>query len=67
MTLSPTERNFRHNCRVYFSMISACTIDWYDKWPEEALLIVADTFLREKVDLANREVKRTSFLIIFYF
>lgn len=60
--MSPTGPNFRHNCRMYSSMISTCTIDWYEKWPEEALLVVADSFLREKVDLEKREVNITSFL-----
>ncbi|XP_004439654.1 PREDICTED: dynein heavy chain 14, axonemal [Ceratotherium simum simum] len=55
MTMSPAGPNFRQNCRVYSSMISACTIDWYEKWPEEALLTVANSFLKEKVDLENRE------------
>uniref|UniRef100_A0A4W2CTF6 Dynein axonemal heavy chain 14 n=1 Tax=Bos indicus x Bos taurus TaxID=30522 RepID=A0A4W2CTF6_BOBOX len=55
MTMSPTRPNFHQNCRLYPSLISSCTVDWYEKWPEEALLIVADTFLREKVDIKNRE------------
>ena len=59
MTMSPTRPNFHQNCRLYPSLISSCTVDWYEKWPEEALLIVADTFLREKVDIKNREVNIT--------
>ncbi|XP_037661714.1 dynein heavy chain 14, axonemal [Choloepus didactylus] len=55
MTMSPTEPNFRHQCREYPSMICSFTIDWYEKWPEEALLTVANSFLREKVNLENRE------------
>ncbi|KAF6274521.1 dynein axonemal heavy chain 14 [Rhinolophus ferrumequinum] len=55
MIMNPIGANFRQHCRVYSSMISACTIDWYEKWPEEALLIVANSFLEEKVDLQNRE------------
>nr|XP_023488506.1 dynein heavy chain 14, axonemal isoform X2 [Equus caballus] len=55
MTMSPAGPNLRQNCRVYPSMISACTIDWYENWPEEALFIVANSFLKEKVDLENRE------------
>ncbi|KAB0345364.1 hypothetical protein FD754_022290, partial [Muntiacus muntjak] len=55
MTMSPTRPNFHQNCRLYPSLISACTVDWYEKWPEEALLIVADAFLREKVDIESRE------------
>uniref|UniRef100_A0A8D1J8X9 Dynein axonemal heavy chain 14 n=2 Tax=Sus scrofa TaxID=9823 RepID=A0A8D1J8X9_PIG len=48
MTMSPTRPNFHQNCRLYPSLISACTIDWYEKWPESALLTVANSFLREK-------------------
>ncbi|XP_014395404.1 PREDICTED: dynein heavy chain 14, axonemal [Myotis brandtii] len=55
MIVSPTGPNFRQNCRVYASMISSCTIDWYERWPEEALLVVANSFLRKNVDLENRE------------
>ncbi|XP_064133022.1 dynein axonemal heavy chain 14 [Loxodonta africana] len=55
MTMSPTEHNSRQICRAYPSMISSCTIDWYEKWPEEALLVVANSFLTEKVNLESRE------------
>uniref|UniRef100_A0A2K6F430 Dynein axonemal heavy chain 14 n=1 Tax=Propithecus coquereli TaxID=379532 RepID=A0A2K6F430_PROCO len=55
MIMSPEGPNFRHICRVYPSMISSCTIDWYKRWPEEALLIVANSFLREKVNFENRK------------
>ncbi|CAK7310997.1 Dynein axonemal heavy chain 6 [Vulpes lagopus] len=55
MTMSPTGPHFRQHCRAYPSMITICTIDWYEKWPDEALLVVANSFLREKVDLQNRE------------
>ncbi|KAM9212758.1 dynein axonemal heavy chain 14 [Dugong dugon] len=55
MTMSPKEPNFRQSCRAYPSMISSCTIDWYEKWPEAALLVVANSFLTEKVDFENRK------------
>nr|XP_054364461.1 dynein axonemal heavy chain 14 [Mirounga angustirostris] len=55
MTMSPEGPTFRQHCRAYPSMITTCTIDWYEKWSEEALLAVANSFLREKVDLKNRE------------
>ncbi|XP_048968435.1 dynein axonemal heavy chain 14 isoform X2 [Canis lupus dingo] len=55
ITMSPTGPHFRQHCRAYPSMITICTIDWYEKWPDEALLVVANSFLREKVDLQNRE------------
>lgn len=56
MIMSPSGSNFRHNCRVYPSMISSCTIDWYQRWPDEALLIVANSYLREKLNIENDEV-----------
>ncbi|XP_058131265.1 dynein axonemal heavy chain 14 [Dasypus novemcinctus] len=55
MTVSPVGPSLRHCCRVYPSMIFSCTFDWYEEWPEEALLIVANSFLREKVNFENRE------------
>ncbi|XP_043340601.1 dynein axonemal heavy chain 14 [Cervus canadensis] len=61
MTMSPTRPNFHQNCRLYPSLISTCTVDWYEKWPEEALLIVADAFLREKVDIESRENLKEKF------
>lgn len=57
--MSPAGPTFLQHCRAYPSMIAACTIDWYEKWPEAALLVVANSFLREKVDLKNREVNTT--------
>lgn len=61
MTMSPEGLTLRQHCRAYPSMVTTCTIDWYEKWPEEALLAVANSFLRENVDLKNREVNTTSF------
>lgn len=60
MVMSPAGPHLRQTCRAYPSMICACTVDWYEKWPEEALLLVANSFLREKVDLENRGVNTTA-------
>lgn len=51
-----TGPNFRHSCRVYPSMISSCTIDWFQRWPDEAFLIVANSYLEEKLNVENKEV-----------
>ncbi|XP_013362490.1 PREDICTED: dynein heavy chain 14, axonemal isoform X4 [Chinchilla lanigera] len=59
--MSPVGPNLRQNCRVYPAMISSCTIDWYQKWPEDALLMVANSFLREKVNPEKRENLREKF------
>ncbi|XP_030743682.1 dynein axonemal heavy chain 14 [Echinops telfairi] len=55
MTMNPEEPNFRQTCRTFPSLITSCTINLYEKWPEEALLIVANSFLTEKVNLKNRK------------
>ncbi|XP_032447758.1 dynein heavy chain 14, axonemal-like [Lynx canadensis] len=55
VTVSPTGPSFRRQCQLRPSVVTACTVDWYGEWPEDALLAVADSFLREKVDLGSRE------------
>ncbi|XP_058525212.1 dynein axonemal heavy chain 14 isoform X2 [Ochotona princeps] len=60
VVMSPSGPGFRQYCRAYPSVVSSCTIDWYEKWPKEALLIVANSFLREKVNLENEEDLRES-------
>ncbi|EDL94858.1 rCG20081 [Rattus norvegicus] len=56
-----TGPNFRHSCRVYPSMISSCTIDWFQRWPDEAFLIVANSYLEEKLNVENKENKIRQF------
>uniref|UniRef100_F7F2H3 AAA+ ATPase domain-containing protein n=1 Tax=Ornithorhynchus anatinus TaxID=9258 RepID=F7F2H3_ORNAN len=51
LTVSPAGSNFRKNCRRYPALVSCCTIDWYEKWPEEALLNVANCHLRQKTKI----------------
>ncbi|CAH2255707.1 dynein heavy chain 14, axonemal [Pelobates cultripes] len=41
LALSPAGQTFREHCRLNPSLVNCCTIDWYDEWPEEALLDVA--------------------------
>ncbi|XP_028903273.1 dynein heavy chain 14, axonemal isoform X3 [Ornithorhynchus anatinus] len=55
LTVSPAGSNFRKNCRRYPALVSCCTIDWYEKWPEEALLNVANCHLRQKSFLDGRQ------------
>ena len=45
MTMSPAGHTFRQRCRMNPSLISCCTIDWYDEWSEEAMLVVANVYL----------------------
>ena len=39
--MSPVGSAFRVRCRMFPSLINCCTIDWFDRWPDEALLSVS--------------------------
>ncbi|XP_074097467.1 dynein heavy chain at 16F [Cotesia typhae] len=41
LCMSPAGDAFRHRCRMFPSLVNCCTIDWFTKWPDEALLSVA--------------------------
>lgn len=41
LTFSPAGDKLRTRCREFSSIINCCTIDWYDKWPNDALKSVA--------------------------
>lgn len=60
IAINPVDPKFRYCCKKYSSIISSCTIDWYERWNEQALLLIANSFLSEYVDFENREVKKTS-------
>ncbi|ERE72969.1 dynein heavy chain 14, axonemal-like protein [Cricetulus griseus] len=61
LIMSPVGSNLRHKCRMYPSMITSCTINWFHKWPDEALLIVANSYLGERVKVENKEDKIKQF------
>ncbi|XP_071996145.1 dynein axonemal heavy chain 14 isoform X2 [Engystomops pustulosus] len=48
LAVSPAGQSFRERCRTHPSLVNCCTIDWYDGWPQEALLSVADTFITQQ-------------------
>lgn len=41
LTFSPVGEKLRNRCRQFPSIINCCTIDWFDRWPNEALYSVA--------------------------
>ncbi|KAJ8943600.1 hypothetical protein NQ318_006602 [Aromia moschata] len=34
-------------CRMFPSLVNCCTIDWFEKWPQDALLSVAQNSLKD--------------------
>ncbi|XP_023013028.2 dynein heavy chain at 16F isoform X2 [Leptinotarsa decemlineata] len=51
--MSPVGDAFRRRCRMFPSLVNCCTIDWFEKWPRDALLSVAQNSLK---DLGSEEV-----------
>lgn len=52
LAMSPIGGRFRDRCRIFPSLVSCCTIDWFDPWPATALKTVAAEFIG-KMDLAR--------------
>jgi dynein heavy chain len=51
--MSPFGDAFRNRLRMFPALVTCCTIDWFDPWPDEALRAVA----RVKMDDVDFEVK----------
>lgn len=47
LAMSPIGDAFRNRLRMFPSLINCCTIDWFQAWPDDALEMVANTFLEE--------------------
>ena len=54
LCFSPVGVKFRVRAQKFPSIFSACNIDWFLPWPEEALISVSDKFLNDfKIDNSN--------------
>ena len=47
LCMSPVGDALRIRCRMFPSLVSCCTLDWFSKWPDEALRSVAKQFVSE--------------------
>ena len=45
--MSPLGRAFKDYCKMYPALINNTTIDWFMKWPEDALIEVARKYIKE--------------------
>mmetsp|Transcript_7015 Transcript_7015/g.26224 ORF Transcript_7015/g.26224 Transcript_7015/m.26224 type:complete len:4128 (-) Transcript_7015:64-12447(-) len=52
LAMSPTTDIFRTRLRMFPSLVTCCTIDWFSEWPPEGLFSVAESKLDE---LSNEE------------
>ena len=56
LCMSPVGDSLRVRCRKFPSLVNCCTLDWFGRWPEEALLYVSRSFLKT-LELPSEEVR----------
>ncbi|XP_033349446.1 dynein heavy chain 5, axonemal isoform X1 [Bombus vosnesenskii] len=54
---SPVGEKFRNRAQRFPALISGCTIDWFQPWPRDALILVAKHFLHDFSIACTNEVK----------
>ena len=47
LCMSPVGDSLRIRCRKFPSLVNCCTLNWFDRWPEQALLYVSSEFLKD--------------------
>uniref|UniRef100_A0A8C5QQJ6 Dynein axonemal heavy chain 1 n=1 Tax=Leptobrachium leishanense TaxID=445787 RepID=A0A8C5QQJ6_9ANUR len=55
LCMSPIGEVFRSRLRQFPALVTCCTIDWFNEWPEEALQSVASSFLVDIPELDSKE------------
>ncbi|XP_076264862.1 dynein heavy chain 8, axonemal kl-3 [Rhynchophorus ferrugineus] len=64
LCFSPVGEKFRSRALKFPGLISGCTINWFQKWPQDALEEVSEHFLRNYEVVATPEVKLELMLIM---
>lgn len=57
LCMSPVGDTLRVRCRMFPSLVNCCTLNWFDRWPEQALLYVSSEFLKE-IDLPDEKTRQ---------
>lgn len=63
LCMSPIGDAFRRRCRMFPSLVNCCTIDWFVKWPPEALFIVATGSL-QSITKGDEQCERLSAICV---
>ena len=56
LCFSPVGNNLRNRCRKFPSIVNCTMIDWFQEWPEEALISVAARFV-DSFDLVPKDLR----------
>jgi dynein heavy chain len=58
LCFSPVGEKFRNRALKFPGLISGCTMDWFTRWPNEALRAVAEKYMGEVEIACTDQVKR---------
>uniref|UniRef100_A0AAG5D7L6 AAA+ ATPase domain-containing protein n=1 Tax=Anopheles atroparvus TaxID=41427 RepID=A0AAG5D7L6_ANOAO len=66
LCFSPVGERFRARSLKFPGLISGCTVDWFQRWPEDALVAVSTHFLRDYHVVCGADVKLRLIEIMAY-